>query len=195
MTSHTPVDTTVAGPETPAGTHPGRLRRLYYARFGFAVVWAALLAVTGATITPVSAALLVLYPSFDAAAAIVDLRAAAGRLRRLLYLNLALSVLTAVGLAVAAASGIPGVLRVWGAWAIAAGLVQLVVAGRRRREGGQWPMILSGAISVLAGAGFVAMAGGSDASLTALAGYATLGGVFFLVSAIRLGRGTGTPPQ
>jgi hypothetical protein len=49
-------------------------------------------------------------------------------------------------------------------------------------------MILSGGISVLAGASFIAMASRDDASLTSLAGYAVLGGVFFLISAIRLGR-------
>ncbi|MEU4745949.1 hypothetical protein AB0G02_36565, partial [Actinosynnema sp. NPDC023658] len=58
----------------------------------------------------------------------------------------------------------------------------------RRRVGGQWPMILSGGISVLAGASFITTASGADPSLSALAGYAVLGGVFFLVSALRLGR-------
>jgi uncharacterized membrane protein HdeD (DUF308 family) len=77
---------------------------------------------------------------------------------------------------------------VWGAWAVLAGVVQLVVALRRRRLGGQWAMILSGGISTVAGASFIAMASGDDPSLTSLAGYAVLGGVFFLISAIRLGR-------
>ena len=45
-------------------------------------------------------------------------------------------------------------------------------------------MIASGSISVLAGVSFVVMASGPGASLTALAGYALLGGVFFLVSAL-----------
>lgn len=52
-------------------------------------------------------------------------------------------------------------------------------------------MIASGAISTLAGASFFAQAGADDASLTNLAGYAFLGGVFFLVSALRLGRARG----
>ncbi|MDD1056787.1 hypothetical protein NMG29_00800 [Streptomyces cocklensis] len=89
-------------------------------------------------------------------------------------------------------SGTPAVLRVWGAWAITAGLVQLVVGVLRRGMGGQWPMIASGAISTLAGASFVAQAGKDDASLRTLAGYAFLGGVFFLLSALRLGRAGGT---
>jgi uncharacterized membrane protein HdeD (DUF308 family) len=111
--------------------------------------------------------LLVLYPVVDAAAAAVDLRSSrSGRHRRLLVLTMALSLLAAGGLALAAASGKPDVLRVWGAWAVTAGLVQLVVASSRRRLGGQWPLVLSGAISALAGAGFVLAAGGTDPSLT-----------------------------
>ncbi|MEV4116382.1 hypothetical protein [Nonomuraea sp. NPDC049695] len=35
-------------------------------------------------------------------------------------------------------------LRVWGAWAVVAGLVQLIVGVTRRKMGGQWPMIISG---------------------------------------------------
>jgi hypothetical protein len=49
-------------------------------------------------------------------------------------------------------------------------------------------MILSGGISVIAGTAFALQSDGSSASLPGLAGYATLGGVFFLVSAIRLRR-------
>jgi len=101
-----------------------------------------------------------------------------------LYVNMALSLLTAIGLTLAATSGLPSVLRVWGAWAITAGVVQLIVATRRYRLGGQWAMILSGGISTIAGASFVLQA--ANAPLTNLAAYATLGGVFFLISAIRL---------
>lgn len=165
------------------------LRNLYFVRFGFAVVWAVLLFLTGSSLGPVSIALLVLYPLFDVGAAVVDLRSSkAARPTVGLYFNMALSLLTAVGLVVAVASGIPAVLRVWGVWAITAGLVQLIVAIARYRLGGQWAMILSGGISVFAGAGFFMMAGGPNAMLTSLAGYATLGGIFFLVSALRLHR-------
>jgi uncharacterized membrane protein HdeD (DUF308 family) len=165
------------------------LRRLYFVRFAFAIVWAALVALTASRSLVAAGVLLVAYPVFDVVAALVDHRASRStRPGALLLVNLALSLLTAIGLGFAVASGTPAVLRVWGAWAITAGAVQLTVAILRYRLGGQWPMILSGGISVLAGAGFVAQAGGSNASLTNLAGYAVLGGVFFLVSAIRLGR-------
>lgn len=180
----TTVDLPAAGGFAPA------LRRLYFVRFAFAIVWAALLfTTTKSGLPPVGVALVILYPLFDVGSAIVDARSsrAAGPARGL-YVNMAISLLATVGIAIGSASGIPAVLRVWGAWAIVAGLIQLVVAITRRRMGGQWPMILSGGISVLAGANFVLSAGAANPSLSTVAGYAVLGGIFFLVSAIRLGR-------
>jgi uncharacterized membrane protein HdeD (DUF308 family) len=176
---------------TVASTAPGIapvLRRLYLVRFGFALVWAALLFASASDLGPLSVTLLVLYPLFDVAAALVDARSSR---TTGLYVNIAISVLAAVGLAIACTSGIPAALRVWGAWAVLAGVVQLIVGVSRRRLGGQWPMILSGGISVLAGASFIAQAGADGASLRNLAGYALLGGIFFLVSALRLGRAAG----
>ena len=175
--------------EASAVTTAVSLRNLYFSRFGFAVVWAALLFAVGGSLSPLTIGLLVLYPLFDVAAAVVDFRSStAARPTVGLYLNMALSLATAIGLGVAVTSGIPAVLRVWGVWAITAGIVQLAVAVSRYRLGGQWAMILSGGISVFAGTGFFLMAGGPNAALTSLAGYATLGGIFFLVSAFRLGR-------
>jgi uncharacterized membrane protein HdeD (DUF308 family) len=181
------VDTLI---DTIPSSVPVALRKLYLMRFAFAAVWAVLLFATADTLGPLSATLLVIYPLFDVACAVVDARSAKandGPVRHL-HLNIALSTLAGVGLAVAATSGIPAVLRVWGVWAITAGLVQLVVGVVRRRLGGQWAMIASGALSTVAGASFFAQAGHDDASLGNLAGYAFLGGIFFLVSALRLGR-------
>ncbi|MFD4747002.1 hypothetical protein ACFYZ6_10975 [Streptomyces rubiginosohelvolus] len=180
------MDTLVGTP--PATSVPTTLRKLYFLRFAFAAVWAALLFATADKLGALTATLLVIYPLFDVACAVVDIRSArtTGRPARALYANIALSALTGIGLAVAATSGIPAVLRVWGAWAITAGIVQLVVGAVRRQLGGQWAMIASGGISTLAGASFIAQAGKDGASLTSLAGYAFLGGVFFLVSALRL---------
>jgi uncharacterized membrane protein HdeD (DUF308 family) len=168
------------------------LRRLYFVRFAFAIVWAALMFVTKSQLGPLGITLLVVYPLFDVAAAVVDARSsrAAGSARAL-YANIAISLVATVGLGIAGASGVPAVLRVWGAWAIVAGLVQLIVGVSRRKMGGQWPMILSGGISVLAGSSFVLGASAPNPSLTNVAGYAVLGGVFFLVSAIRLSRTAG----
>lgn len=165
------------------------LRRLYLVRFGFAITWAILLFVIGSDLNPTSVTLLVVYPAFDVVAAVADLRSSrATAPARGLYLNIAVSAVAAVGVAIASASDVPAVLRVWGAWAIVSGLVQLSVGIARRTLGGQWPMILSGGLSVLVGVGFILAAGADDPSLAGLAGYAALGGVFFLISALRLGR-------
>lgn len=180
----TTVDSPAVGGFAPA------LRRLYFVRFAFAIVWAVLVFLTTKSgLGAAGVVLAVVYPLFDVGAAIVDARSAkSGGSVTGLYVNMAISLLAAIGIGVAAASGIPGVLRVWGAWAIVAGLVQLIVAISRRKMGGQWPMILSGGISVLAGANFIIGASAANPSLANVAGYAVLGGIFFLVSAIRLGR-------
>ncbi|MFK3979689.1 hypothetical protein ACI2K4_04840 [Micromonospora sp. NPDC050397] len=179
--------TTLAAPDI--STTASTLRRLYFVRFAFAIVWALVMFTTAEHLGPLAATLLVLYPLFDVAAAVVDARAsrATGK-PALLYVNIAVSLLAAIGLAVAATSGIPAVLLVWGAWAVVAGLVQLIVAVNRRGLGGQWPMIFSGGISVLAGASFIAGASADDPALTNAIGYAIPGAIFFLISAIRLGR-------
>lgn len=181
--------------ETGAATVAASLRRLYFVRFAFAVAWAVVVFIAapaaGAELGFAIAALLVLYPLFDVAAAVVDSRsnrAAGATATPLLYVNMALSLAAAIGLAIASASGASAVLIVWGAWAVTAGAVQLAVALRRRALGGQWAMILSGGISVLAGAGIASMAGSASASVGTVAGYATLGGIFFVISALRLGR-------
>ncbi|MET7286940.1 hypothetical protein [Streptomyces sp. NPDC005573] len=181
------MDSSLAAPARITGDTTA-LRRLYLLRFVFAAVWSALLFASAHTLSLLSATLLVIYPLFDVGCAVVDVRSAKadrGPVRGL-YANIALSALTSAGLVAAVASGIPAVLRVWGAWAITAGIAQLVVGALRRGMAGQWPMIASGALSTFAGASFVAQAGKDNASLSALAGYAFLGGVFFLVSALRL---------
>ncbi|GAA3757421.1 membrane protein [Plantactinospora mayteni] len=176
---------TAPGSSTTAST----LRRLYFVRFGFAIVWALLAFTTASHLGPLTVTLLVLYPLFDVAAAVIDARASrANGSPTLLYVNVAVSLLAAIGLAIAGASGIPAVLRVWGAWAVVAGLVQLIVGVTRREMGGQWPMIISGGISVLAGASFIAGASADNPVLTNAIGYAIPGAIFFLISAIRLGR-------
>ncbi|TFV84414.1 hypothetical protein E4V99_04960 [Microbacterium sp. dk485] len=165
------------------------LRNLYFARFGFAVTWAILLIATATSINAGSIALLVIYPLFDVAAAIIDFRSSgSSRPKAPLYINIALSLAAAIGLAAVVGSGIPDVLRVWGIWAITAGIVQLIVAVLRWRIGGQLAQVLSGGLSVFAGAGFLLVAAGPNAALTIAGGYAALGGVFFLISAIQLHR-------
>ncbi|MFI6394953.1 hypothetical protein [Nonomuraea sp. NPDC050540] len=165
------------------------LRRLYFVRFAFAIVWALAMFTTAANLGPLAVTLLVLYPLFDVAAAVIDARASRTTgSPALLYVNVAVSLIAAIGVALACTSGIPAVLRVWGAWAVVAGLVQLIVGVTRRKMGGQWPMIISGGISVLAGGSFLLGASAANPTLINAAGYAIPGGIFFLISAFRLGR-------
>jgi uncharacterized membrane protein HdeD (DUF308 family) len=165
------------------------LRRLYFVRFAFALVWALVMIPLAKDLNPLTGTLLVIYPLFDVAAAIIDARASrATGSPTLLYANMAISTLAAVGLAIAATSGVPAVLRVWGAWAVVAGLIQLIVGVTRRKMGGQWPMIISGGISVLAGGSFIASASADNPALTNAVGYAIPGAIFFLIAALRLGR-------
>jgi uncharacterized membrane protein HdeD (DUF308 family) len=161
------------------------LRRLYFIRAAFAVVWAVVTIAVAKEAGPAATALFVIYPLFDVAAAVYDLRSTR---TPTLYVNIAVSLITAVGLGIAGSSGIPAMLRVWGAWAVVAGAIQLIVALRRRKMGGQWPMIISGGISVLAGVNFVMSASAASPVLNQAAGYAIPGAIFFLISALRLGR-------
>jgi uncharacterized membrane protein HdeD (DUF308 family) len=83
------------------------------------------------------------------------------------------------------------VLDVFGVWAVLSGLLQLATAARRwKRFGAQWAMILSGGQSALAGVFFIAQAHGSmSPAIVKVAGYAGVGAIYFLVSALWLSAG------
>lgn len=165
---------------------------LLLARIVFALVWAAVLLATGPALGLVTAAVLVLYPVGDLVLVGADAvrSGTASRGARIgLGFNLAVSAIAAVLLAVAAADSVPSVLRARGAWAVVAGVGQLVVAlARRRTRRGQWPLIVSGGLSCLVGLAFVAMAAGPAPQLAPLAGYAAAGAVFALIGFLRLRR-------
>ncbi|MFC5061085.1 DUF308 domain-containing protein [Actinomycetospora atypica] len=165
---------------------------LLLARIVFALVWAAVLLAVGPGLGLAMVVVLVLYPVGDLVLVGADaLRSGtASRGARIgLGFNLAVSAVAAVLLAVAAADGVPAVLRVWGAWAVVAGAGQLVVAlARRRTRRGQWPLIVSGGLSCVVGFAFVAMAAGPAPQLAPLAGYAAAGAVFALIGFLRLRR-------
>lgn len=164
------------------------LRTLYFIRFAFALIWAVLVFFTAGIAGPFFTALLVIYPLGDAIAVFWQLRSEGpSRPSRVPeWINVVVSLLAAVALGWVSTVGVAGVLTVWGVWAITSGLVQLVAAVLRRRLGGQIPLIVSGAISVLAGLAFVAQSIQGASSATGIGGYAILGGVFFLIAGIRL---------
>lgn len=182
--------TTLTAPSTSHSAPALPLRRLYFIRAAFAAIWATLLATSGSALEGFTGVLLVIYPVVDAVAAVIDARSTRdGRARAAAVTNVAISSVAAFGLAIASSADITDVMRVWGGWAIASGLVQLGGAALRRHHGGQRFLIASGALSVLAGISFVISAAQAT-TLAGLAGYAALGGIFFLASALRLGRST-----
>jgi uncharacterized membrane protein HdeD (DUF308 family) len=105
------------------------------------------------------------------------------------YVNAALGAITVVGIAVTAYSNPPYAVAIFGAWALIAGLLQLVVGILRRRHlGGQWAMILSGAQSTAAGVAFALGGLSGKFHIKDLGGYAIFGAVYFLVAGTLLNR-------
>lgn len=186
------MSTTTASSLTPASpvtvAPRSALRNLYFTRFGFTVIWAALLFVTAGVVSPLLTVLLIVYPLFDAAAVLWQIRAQRSIRRAKVseWINIVVSILVAIALGWASTISSAAALIVWGVWAIGAGIPQLITAIRNRRSGGQVPQMLSGGISVFAGGAFLAQGLQGSEMLLGVAGYALLGAVFFLISAIRL---------
>lgn len=161
------------------------LRNYYVTRAAFSLGWIALLL----TLPAITALLLVAYPAWDALANLADARTNGGLRANLSQaLNLAVSALTTLAVAVALGLGMNAVFVVFGAWASLSGLLQFATAARRwSSAGAQWAMILSGLQSALAG-GFLIKMGlaATPPDLTGLAGYAGFGAFYFLVSALWL---------
>lgn len=166
------------------------LRTLYFTRAAFSIIWVLLVATVAKTNTTLAAILFIIYPAWDALATYFDTRSnppAASKTPQ--YVNAVISIVTTIGVIVALQKGIPEALMVFGAWAILTGLIQLVLGLRRRKQmGGQWPMIISGGQSMLAGVAFIAMAHDPKQGISTLAGYAAFGAFYFLLSAFRLGK-------
>lgn len=176
-------------PTATAPTFAPALRRLYLVRAAFAVVWGGVLIATASLGGPLLTVLLVIYPLFDAAAVLWQMRAEGEtrRARASEWINVVVSVLVALALGIASSLSVAAALAIWGVWAIGAGIPQLVTAIRNRRTGGQVPQMLSGGISVLAGSAFLVQGLQGATTIAGVGGYAIVGAVFFLVSAIRLG--------
>jgi hypothetical protein len=193
QTTATPAATSVAS------TRSG-LRTLYLIRVAFSVIWVVLVFTTCRSLTSgdapsaIAAALLVVYPLWDAIATVLELRLTGNKrpLDRVRVGNIALSGVAAVAMAIAVTSTIKATLLVFGAWALVSGAIQLALAIRRRRAvGAQWPMMLSGGISILAGINFAATSGSASSGLSTVAGYSAVGALWFLVAVVAL-RGSRT---
>ena len=166
------------------------LRTLYFLRTGFSVLWIILLSFFLKTNPLIARILFVVYPAWDVFATYLDIKANPAYVSKTpQYVNAGVGILTTIGVALALQKGIPEALVVFGLWAIIAGLIQLILGLRRRRElGGQWPMILSGAQSMLAGCSFIFLAHSPTMGISSLAGYSAFGAFYFLIAAIRLSK-------
>lgn len=165
------------------------LARYYAVRAAFSVVWVAAAVAVGHSVSPMAGALMVIYPAWDAAANYRDVSRNGGLAANPTQaFNVLVSIVVTIGVGVGVASNAFNVLLVFGAWAFLAGLMQLATGIRRWRSvGAQWPMILSGAQSGLAGVFMLKRAmAGTTAGPIDVAVYAAFGAFYFLISAISL---------
>ena len=169
-------------------------QRIAIVRAVLALVWAAALVIavgdrvpsTNSDVPIAAAALLASYPAIDVVASIAATLGMDASVR-VLRINAAISALAVAAIGAAAFGADAGAtLGAFGAWAAVSGAIQFAVAVHRRRtEGRQLPMIVSGGLSAIAGIGFLAASGMDDAHLATLGGYMALGALLYLLWAHR----------
>lgn len=166
------------------------LRRLYFTRAAFSVIWVILVALFAKTSLGIASVLLIIYPAWDVVGTFLDIRANRNSPSKTpQYVNALISGITTVAVGIALQKGVPEALIVFGAWAIGTGLIQLILGLRRRKFlGGQWPMIISGGQSVIGGTSFILLAHDPTKGIGSLAGYAAFGAFYYLLAAIRLAK-------
>jgi hypothetical protein len=165
------------------------LKSYYFIRAGIALAWVAGAFTIGKAMPPIAAALLVAYPAWDAAANFVDAQRSGGLINNPSQsLNVVISAIAAIAVALTLGTSMNAVLGVFGVWAALAGLFQLITGVRRwRTYGAQWAMILAGAQSAIVGVVFIKQATASAVpGITDIAPYAAFGAFSVLVSAIWL---------
>jgi len=166
------------------------LRNLYFIRAGFSIGWVTLVALFANQSMVAATLLLIAYPAWDVVGTLLDIRIHRTHSSVLPhYINATISTITTIAVGIALTKGIPEVLIVFGVWAILTGLIQLVLGIKRRKVlGGQWPMILSGAQSMLGGCSFIVLAHQPTMGINSLAGYSAFGAFYYLLSAFRLSK-------
>jgi uncharacterized membrane protein HdeD (DUF308 family) len=166
------------------------LRKLYFTRAAFSVIWVILIALFSKTSLGIASVLLIIYPAWDVVGTFLDIRANRNSPSKTpQYVNAVISGITAIAVGLALQKGVPEALIVFGAWAIGTGLIQLILGLRRRKFlGGQWPMIISGGQSVIGGTSFILLAHDPTKGISSLAGYAAFGAFYYLLAAFRLSK-------
>ena len=173
--------------------HAQWLKQYYFLRAAFSVAWVIAAFAIAPSSAVIAATLLVAYPAWDAAANYLDALCSGGlNQNRMQGANVLVSLATTAAVVLALQVSMNWVLGIFGAWAIMSGLLQLGTAVRRwKRFGAQWAMVLSGGQSALAGGFFIFQATTPAApSIANVAGYAAVGALYFLVSALWLALST-----
>ena len=166
------------------------LRNLYFTRTAVQLLWAGIVIATAASSPALAAGLLILYPLWDVACTVYDLRSSSrSGTPTAQYLNVVLGSLAAIGISVTAFKSPQQAVVTFGAWAFAAGLAQFAVGiSRRKQLGGQWAMILSGIQSAAAGVAFILGGLHDKTHIKDLGGYAIFGGIYFLIAGFLMHR-------
>jgi len=169
------------------------LRNPYYTRTVVQLIWAAAVLATSVNIPSVAAALLILYPLWDVACTVYDLKvfpASESNPATTRYTNIAMGTLAAIAIGATVFTSPERSVLAFGVWALVAGLAQFAVGLSRRKAlgGGQWAMILSGLQSAAAGVAFILGGLHETKHIKDLGGYAVFGGVYFLLAGILLHR-------
>jgi uncharacterized membrane protein HdeD (DUF308 family) len=168
------------------------LRNLALVRTAFQLVWAAAVIASARYQPQLTAILFTLYPLWDVACTIYDLRTSSqsGNTRASQKFNAFLGIAAALGISLTVFHQPTYAVAVFGAWALGAGVLQLIAGLLRRKQalGGQWAMILSGAQSTLAGVAFLIGGLLDKRHIKDVAGYAIFGAVYFLINGILLTR-------
>ena len=166
---------------------------LFLTRGLVAIAWAVVFAAASHSVTTSvtvgAGILLVVYPLIDVVGSLIDARTQSGSARKLLLADAAVSTVAAVALGIAATGSVANVLAVFGVWAATSGAAQLVTARRRRAQlGNQWPMLLAGGFSIVAGIAYIILSAGNAPKLMPLVIYTATGGIEFVIQAWLLAR-------
>ncbi|PZU10388.1 DUF308 domain-containing protein [Sphingomonas sp.] len=181
MTSHTALSQIHGAPSVARW-----LKRYYAGRALFSAVWVAGAFTIGRANPAIGMALLIAYPAWDCIANCVDAARSGGlRANPSQFLNAVASAIVTLAIAVTAGHDLHIAIGVIGIWAALAGVLQLATGIRRwRSASAQWPQILSGAQSALAGTHFLFKA--FDPALAVgvadVAPYAAFGALYFAIS-------------
>jgi hypothetical protein len=166
---------------------PHWLKRYYAVRALFSAVWVASAFTIGKARPPLGIALFIAYPAWDCLANCIDaMRTGGFRANPSQTLNAVVSAIVTLAVAVTVGSDVHTAIGVIGVWAALSGILQLATGVRRwRSASAQWPQILSGAQSTLAGAHFLMKAVHPTlaVSVADVAPYAAFGALYFGISA------------